>query len=66
MVHLTMIRRGRFPTCRPTVVPMRRLSRLPDWLIGLVFAIVVVSVLFAVFGVGDDPTVGSWVLVTGS
>jgi hypothetical protein len=35
----------------------RWIARLPDWLIGLLLAVVVVAVLYFVFGVGDDPTV---------
>jgi hypothetical protein len=30
--------------------------RIPDWLIGLVLAIVITIVLYVVFGAGDDPT----------
>ncbi len=30
---------------------------IPDWLIGLLLALVVVTVAFTVFGVGDDPSV---------
>jgi len=37
---------------------VRFLSRIPDWLIGLLLAIVVVAVLFFWFGAGDDPTLG--------
>jgi hypothetical protein len=35
----------------------RWVTRLPDWLIGFVLAVVVVLVLYFVFGAGDDPTV---------
>jgi hypothetical protein len=35
---------------------IRRLSSIPDWVIGLVLAIVVTAVLYVVFGAGDDPT----------
>ena len=31
---------------------------IPDWLIGLVLAVVVVVVLFVVFDIGDTPTLG--------
>jgi hypothetical protein len=31
---------------------------IPDWLIGLALAIVVVLVLFLVLDIGDTPTVG--------
>jgi hypothetical protein len=34
----------------------RRLSSVPDWLLGLVLAIGVTLVLYFVFGAGDDPT----------
>jgi hypothetical protein len=33
--------------------------RVPDWLIGLVLAVVVVAILWFVLGVGDDPTLGA-------
>ena len=30
--------------------------RIPDWLIGLILAIVITVALYVVFGAGDDPT----------
>jgi len=30
---------------------------VPDWLIGLLIAVVLVTVAFTVLGVGDDPSV---------
>lgn len=38
------------------VVAESRRQRIPDWLIGLLIALVVVTVAFTVFGVGDDPS----------
>jgi type VI protein secretion system component VasF len=32
--------------------------RIPDWLIGLLLAIVITAVLYILFGAGDDPTLG--------
>jgi hypothetical protein len=47
----------RQPVTADRVDPMiRRLSSIPDWVIGLVLAIVVTAVLYVVFGAGDDPT----------
>jgi hypothetical protein len=37
---------------------LRRLLQTPDWLVGLLLAIVVTVVLLVVFGAGDDPTLG--------
>jgi hypothetical protein len=37
---------------------MRRLLQTPDWVIGLLLAIVVTVVLLVMFGAGDDPTLG--------
>jgi hypothetical protein len=57
--------------CRCTAVPVRGLRerqalefcaverlrrRIPDWLIGLILAIVITVALYVVFGAGDDPT----------
>jgi hypothetical protein len=38
---------------------MRRSRKVPDWLIGLAIAIVVVTILFFVFDIGDTPTLGT-------
>lgn len=34
----------------------RSRRRIPDWLIGLVLAIIVTVILYVLFGAGDDPT----------
>jgi hypothetical protein len=31
--------------------------RIPEWLIGLLLAVVITAVLYLVFGAGDDPTI---------
>jgi hypothetical protein len=48
---------GPAPERRSRVPGMfRRLSSVPDWLLGLVLALGVTLVLYFVFGAGDDPT----------
>ena len=40
----------------PNYPPFVTRPRIPDWLIGLLLAIVVTAVLYVLFGAGDDPT----------
>lgn len=35
----------------------RRRWTIPDWLVGLVLALLLVATAFAVFDIGDDPSV---------
>ncbi len=41
----------------PSRVRHVKFPRIPDWLIGLLLAIIVTAVLYVVFGAGDDPTI---------